>query len=685
MLDETWWEELKRIIREGNDEHTWSTIMEVSVKDARDLHGNNLLHYVTVCDNENITKKLLEAGCDVNVINRYGETPLTTAIEFNNLKVAKVLLDAGAIHLNTDFDEEFGPLHMAVWYGYYDMVKIIIEAGADVNVVDEELSSPLHLAAKVEEYAYEITKLLLDAGSNVNVVDHQAITPLHWAVSQGNYDVATLLLNSGANVDVIDLNFMTPLHWCVRENNLEFSHKMIEAGCDIDMVDSNGSTCLHYAVKANNIEMIKLLLSYGATPNCTDDQGHSPLHWAIRENRLEQVKMLIAAGADVNIMDDEDDEGLTALQIAAELGLKEIMTILLDHGADVKAKCNRGYSVLYYAAMSKRIGTEVDDDLYVDILETLLSRGASVGDNDYDIKTPFNSVLLYGNERAVKLFLQHGVDLTKCILGASKISSLHHAALNNDKSVLKFLIDSGHFNVEEKCGTGLTALHLSSLSNRLNCIKFLLKRGADINSSNMYGETPLYSAVINGRREAVRLLLQYKANINAVTTRKESILEAALEVDRQDITHYCIRHMAMLEAQNEDLLQADFDRIYMDDYLQDYYELCLCELTIMKEIPIVGHIKFFHILTAPNIDFCARNEKVVETFKSLETLAESFPIYHDLLIERFNKELKRQELIKKATVGLSKILKYDADTFYLIFYNILCRLHKKDLQSLIDV
>lgn len=123
---------------------------EVSVVDIRDSSESSLLHYVSECDHENLASRLLAAGCDVNVKNRYGETPLMVAVTANSLKVAKLLLHSGADHINTNCNGEFGPLHMAVWYGFQDMVKILLEAGADVNVIDEEYSSSLHIAAKVD-------------------------------------------------------------------------------------------------------------------------------------------------------------------------------------------------------------------------------------------------------------------------------------------------------------------------------------------------------------------------------------------------------------------------------------------------------------------------------------------------------------------------------------------------------
>lgn len=123
---------------------------EVSVVDVRDSRDCSLLHYFSECGHENLARRLIEAGCDVNAKNRYGETPLMVAVSANSLQVAKHLLRAGADHINTDCDGEFGPLHMAVWYGFQDMVKILLEAGADVNVIDEEYSSPLHIAAKVD-------------------------------------------------------------------------------------------------------------------------------------------------------------------------------------------------------------------------------------------------------------------------------------------------------------------------------------------------------------------------------------------------------------------------------------------------------------------------------------------------------------------------------------------------------
>ncbi|XP_003424459.1 putative ankyrin repeat protein RF_0381 isoform X1 [Nasonia vitripennis] len=693
----TWWTDLKQFISNGDSNGINSMLSQVSVADIRDDHDSNLLHYFTNTDNETIARQLIEAGCDINLKNRYGETPLMTAVESNNLKIAKLLLDAGAIHLNTNFIEEFGPLHMAVWYGFKAMVRILLDAGADANVIDEEYSSPLHLAAKVEPYAaqpclvpgdskcnYDIAKMLVDAGADVDAVDYQAISPLHWAVMRGNYDVAGLLLDKGANADVMDDNFVTPLHWSVRDLNIEFVKRLIKAGANVDMVDCHGMTCLHYAVKARFNEMVWLLLSAGATPNCTDGQGYSPLHWAVREESLELVQILLEAGADVNIQDDQDTEGLSALQVAAELGLKDIILLLLSHGADVKAKCNRGCSVLYYAAMCKRINFHVDDELYVELLRLLLDHGAEIGDSSCSVKTSFDSALLYWNEQAVRLFIERGVDLRKCILGNSKSSSLYDAALNNGKSVLKFLVDSGHFNIEQKYGSGLTALHLASFWNKFNCVKFLLKRGANINNNNVFGETPLYSAIQNGHAESVRLLLTYDADVNVKTTRNQTILSAALETSRQDIVLYVVRHIAKVEAQQLRVERENLRLIASFEDLHDFYEKCRTELALMEGSYIHGIITFFDILTARDIGKYARNEHVVRTFDTVD-LSEYFPIYQDLLIERFDKEMKRQVLMKQAMAGLSRILRCDADTFHVLFYNVFRYLGTKDLRNLVDV
>lgn len=330
--------------------------------------------------------------------------------------------------------------------------------------------------------------------------------------------------------------------------------------------------------------------------------------------------------------------------------------------------------------MSKRIGSNVGDDLYVDILKLLLTRGADIENDSYNIKTPFNSVLLYGNERAVKIFLEYGVDLNKCILKRSKISSLHHAALNSDKSVLKFLVDSGHFDIEEKCGSGLTALHLAAFSNQVKCIKFLLKRGANINADNIYGETPLYSAILNKHSESVRLLLAHEANIDVRTTRAESILGVALEADKRDIIQNIIKHIAKLEALNVKVGHTSFALIKSFDDLQDYYEVCKAELTHMEECVIFGSVSFFNILTDRDIGSYARNEIIKDVFN--QDIQDYFPNYCAQLEDRFSKEVRRQALMKDATKGLSRVLRLDADTFHVIFYKIFCYLNNKDFRNL---
>lgn len=125
-----------------------SLLSQVSVVDIRDSDGGNLLQYFTNDDQEFIMRQLIAAGCDVNVGGCYGHTPLMVAVEMNRLRTAKILLDAGASHCNTNYINKYGPLHVAVCFGFKDMVQILLEAGANVNEIDEEFSSPLHQAAK---------------------------------------------------------------------------------------------------------------------------------------------------------------------------------------------------------------------------------------------------------------------------------------------------------------------------------------------------------------------------------------------------------------------------------------------------------------------------------------------------------------------------------------------------------
>ncbi len=138
-------------------------------------------------DADDITevRKLIEAGADVNVINKYGATPI----------------------------------YIASWKGFIDIVKLLLEARADVNKAIKGVT-PLFIAS--QEGHNEVVKLLLEAKANVNKARiSNGVTPLWKASWKGHTKVVKLLLEAGADVNKATTDGLNPLHIAFRSSNIE--------------------------------------------------------------------------------------------------------------------------------------------------------------------------------------------------------------------------------------------------------------------------------------------------------------------------------------------------------------------------------------------------------------------------------------------------------------------------------
>ena len=177
-------------------------------------------------------------------------------------------------------------IHKAAEEGNIEVVKQHLAAGTDVNVKDDEVGTPLHLAAV---FSKEVTELLIANGADVNAKDKYGGTPLDYA----NNEVAKILINNGA---------MTSDELKVDER------KLVAASRDGD------------------IQKVKSYLAVGVDVNNIDEDGHTPLHWNINN---ESIEVLIAKGANVNTI---SKHGLTPLDMAIKRNHTETADLLRKHG-----------------------------------------------------------------------------------------------------------------------------------------------------------------------------------------------------------------------------------------------------------------------------------------------------------------------------------------------------------------
>ncbi|GMH40012.1 hypothetical protein BSKO_07916 [Bryopsis sp. KO-2023] len=132
-------------------------------------------------------------------------------------------------------------LHLAVELQNLPMVKLLVNAGANINARSPSLATPLHVAAVT---SVPILSYLLKKGAGLSVQDSLGDTPLHYAVINSNLEATKILLKAGADPNIRDDGFFTPLHEAAFAGGEKIVKILIEAGADPKAVSTDGLTPL---------------------------------------------------------------------------------------------------------------------------------------------------------------------------------------------------------------------------------------------------------------------------------------------------------------------------------------------------------------------------------------------------------------------------------------------------------
>lgn len=446
-----------------------------------------------------------------------GPADLIDAIQAGNTAAAIKLLDQKA-NVNATSPDGTTALHWAVHNADAEMVERLIRAGANVNVKNEFGTTPISEAVNVGNTA--VLEKLLKAGADPNTPLVDGMTPLMVVARSTNVAAARLLLDHGANVNAKEQQKnQTALMWAAAQSQPEIVKELVKRGADVNARSTVNNTV---TASYNTFGVMDWPANVSAEPRAGPRAagGLTALLYAAREGCTECVKALVEGGVDVNM---QDPEGVTPLIMATQNLQFDVAAVLIKAGADVNRwdlwgrtplYCTVDVNTLPHGGRADR--PSLDDTAALDIIRMLLEAGANPN-AQLKLLPPYRNT---GADRGVDSMLTIG---TTPLLRAAKALDapaikllVEHGAkldLPNMRGTTPVMAAAGMGSVDADTRGYYTTEDTAQRS--VDTLRILLDAGADVNSRDPRGLTPLHAAAFWGWNAAVQFLVDRGADLNA--------------------------------------------------------------------------------------------------------------------------------------------------------------------------
>jgi len=426
---------------------------------ATNRYGVSSLYLAARGADAKSVRALLAAGADANTSLPEGETALMTAAKAGDAASVRALLAGGrgsVTFASPPYSADAGVA--ASGYGATSVAPAEPRRGANPNAKEGWYGQTALMWAASEGHA-DVVRLLIEGGANVDEHSQALDAPV------SSYE----RLAGDFVYPKVPKGRLTALHFAAREGALDVVQSLIEAGADLDAVDAEGVNALIFATVGGHLETTAALLAAGADPNVADSYGRTVLFAAVDLDAAagrsaasglgpaDIVKLLLAKGADADValtdklpIDDraggQDSilgKGATPLFRAAMSNDLELMSLLLNAGADPLAVTESREPV--DAAGLQRPSTG---------RTTALMAAAGVGWRE-SVRRGRDSEAI----AALELLLGRGADVN----AANQMgdTALHGAARRGSPAIIEFLLNHGA-NVRAKNARGQTPLDIAS-------------------------------------------------------------------------------------------------------------------------------------------------------------------------------------------------------------------------------
>jgi ankyrin repeat protein len=366
---------------------------------APDPAGETPLMSATRVGRADAVTLLLDRGANVDASDAtYQQTALMVAVRENHPDIVKLLVARGAsVNARTRVGRTPSWVLPNSQPGFGHGIGIVRGGSPDRGRRAPTPGGMTPLLYASRDGRMETVRMLLDAGADINSRDANEITPLITAITNNHPDIARYLIERGADIKAVDWYGRTPLWAAVETRNMDLDNGtfvnsidrapflklievLLERGADpnartkevppvrpdflritasLSWVDFTGQTPFITAALAGDVTVMKLLLKHGADPNIPTFAGTTALmaaagvNWVFDQTYdegqpalLEAVKLCVELGLDVNAV---NSMGLTAIHGAANRGSDEIIKYLSSIGAKVDVRDKEGRTPMTWA------------------------------------------------------------------------------------------------------------------------------------------------------------------------------------------------------------------------------------------------------------------------------------------------------------------------------------------------
>jgi ankyrin repeat protein len=340
-----------------------------------------------------------------------GVTPFLLAAEHGQLGVMQLLARRGA---DASAKSTFGStaLHMTAWGGQEQAAAFLLGQGAQSTHREGDGGTPLMLACGRGHLGVVRVLLQLLGKQELQVTDPEGQTALHVAASCGSCgseEIVSFLLGQGAQADSKDENGATPLMMACGEGYMGVLKVLLEhVGPEaFQETDEDGRTALHYAALGGHGETMTFLLELGAQANSKAEDGKTPFMMACEAGWVSVARVLQHMGAleFQQAVQETDNNGMTALHLAANGGHEEAVAFLISQGAQCSSRTvGGGITALMLACGQGRLG----------VVYLLLQHMGpeALQERDVDGMTALHLACAKGHGEVVRVLLLAGADPT---------------------------------------------------------------------------------------------------------------------------------------------------------------------------------------------------------------------------------------------------------------------------------